>query len=57
MRGPVLDFCGAIGGYSREAYGTKKSSVYALKKMQMLLSQTPQTLGSEIKFAATQSTI
>ena len=24
MRGPVSDFCGAIGGYSREAYGTEK---------------------------------
>ena len=24
MRGLVSDFCGAIGGYSREAYGTEK---------------------------------
>ena len=26
-RGPVSEFCGAIGGYSREAYGTENSSV------------------------------
>jgi len=56
MRGLVLGFCGAIGGWSWKAMVLEIQVRKPLKRCVMLLSQAPQLEVLNLKLAATQST-